>query len=62
MENGNKYCCVGAQPGRAERGVQSGLYRLKYGFLSNIRSAKQDDIYGASNIVLPWVIRSFFIL
>jgi hypothetical protein len=34
MENGNKYCCVGAQPGRAERGVQSGLYRLKHGFLS----------------------------
>jgi hypothetical protein len=28
-ENGNKYCCVGAQPGRAERSVQSGLYRLK---------------------------------
>jgi hypothetical protein len=34
MENGNKYCCVGAHPGRAERGVQSGLYRLKYGFPS----------------------------
>ncbi len=33
-ENGNKYCCAGAQTGRAERGVQSGLYRLKYGFLS----------------------------
>ncbi len=33
-ENSNKYCCVGAQPGRAERGVQSGLYRLKYGFSS----------------------------
>jgi hypothetical protein len=24
-EDGNKYCCIGAQPGRAERGVQSGL-------------------------------------
>jgi hypothetical protein len=34
MENGNEYCCIGAQPGRAERGVQSGLYRLKYGFPS----------------------------
>jgi hypothetical protein len=34
MENGNKYCCIGVQPGRAERGVQSGLYRLKYGFPS----------------------------
>ncbi len=34
MENGNKYCCVGAQPGRAERGVQSDLYRLKYEFPS----------------------------
>jgi hypothetical protein len=32
MENGNKYCCVGTQPGRAEGGVQSGLYRLKYRF------------------------------
>jgi hypothetical protein len=32
MEKHNKYCCIGAQPGRAERGVQSGLYRLKYGF------------------------------
>ena len=34
-EKNNKYCCVGAQPGRAERGVQSGLYRLKNGFRSN---------------------------
>jgi hypothetical protein len=25
-ENGSEYCCIGAQPGRAERGVQSGLY------------------------------------
>ncbi len=33
-ENSNKYCCIGAQQGRAERGVQSGLYRLKYGFSS----------------------------
>ena len=33
-EDRNKYCCIGAQPGRAERGVQSGLYRLKYGLLS----------------------------
>jgi hypothetical protein len=24
-EDGNKYCYIGAQPGRAERGVQSGL-------------------------------------
>jgi hypothetical protein len=29
MEIGKKYCCIGAQPGRAERGSQSGLYRLK---------------------------------
>jgi hypothetical protein len=34
-EKSNKYCCVGAQPGRAERGVQSGLYRLKNGFQSH---------------------------
>jgi hypothetical protein len=33
-EDGNKYCCIGAQPGRAERGVQSGLYRLKNGLPS----------------------------
>jgi hypothetical protein len=31
---GNQYCCASAQPGRAERGVQSGLYRLKYRFPS----------------------------
>jgi hypothetical protein len=34
IENGNKYCCVGAQPGRAQKGVQSGHYRLKHGFES----------------------------
>ena len=33
-EDGNKYCCIGAQPRRAQRGVQSGLYRLKNGFPS----------------------------
>lgn len=31
----NQYYCVGAQPGRAQRGVQSGLYKLKYGFPSS---------------------------
>jgi hypothetical protein len=30
----HKYCCIGFQPGRAERGVQSGMYRLKHGFSS----------------------------
>jgi hypothetical protein len=35
IENSNKYCCVGAQPGRAEKGVLSGLYRLKHGFRSD---------------------------
>ena len=35
IDNSNKYCCVGAQLGRAEKGVLSGLYRLKHGFLSN---------------------------
>jgi hypothetical protein len=33
-EDGNTYCCIGAQPGRAEKDVQSGLYRLKNGLLS----------------------------
>ena len=33
-EDGNKYCCVGVQPGRAQKGVKSGLYRLKHGFPS----------------------------
>ena len=33
-EDGNKYCGIGAQLGRAERGVQSGLYRLKNGLPS----------------------------
>jgi hypothetical protein len=41
MENGNKYCCVGAHPGRAKRGVLSGLYRLKNGIPSN----KWDSIH-----------------
>ena len=31
VEANHKYCCIGSQPGRAERGVQSGLYRLKHG-------------------------------
>jgi len=31
----SKYYCVGAQPGRNKRGVQSGLYKLKYGFLNS---------------------------
>ncbi len=30
-DDNNKYYCIGAQPGQAERGVQSGLYKLKYG-------------------------------
>jgi hypothetical protein len=34
IENKNKYCCVGAQPGRAQKGVQSGFYRMKHGFES----------------------------
>ena len=29
---GNKYYCVGAQPGQAAQGVQPGLYNLKCGF------------------------------
>ncbi len=33
-EDGTKYCCIGVQPGRAERGVKSGLYRLRHGFPS----------------------------
>ncbi len=33
-EDGNKYCCIGVQAVRAERGVKSGLYRLKHGFPS----------------------------
>jgi hypothetical protein len=40
--NGNKYCCIGAQPGRAIRRVLSGLYRLKNGFPSN----KWDSVHG----------------
>jgi hypothetical protein len=31
-DGGNKYCCVSVQPERTERGVQSGLYRMKHGF------------------------------
>jgi hypothetical protein len=31
-DHDNKYYSVGAQPGRAERGVQLGLYKMKHGF------------------------------
>jgi hypothetical protein len=31
-DHDNKYYSVGAQPGRAEKGVQSGLYKTKHGF------------------------------
>ena len=31
-EGGNKYCCVGTQPGRAKQGILSGLYRVTQGF------------------------------
>jgi hypothetical protein len=34
VKNNHKYCCVGSQPCRAERGVKSGSYRLKNGFQS----------------------------
>ena len=34
-DDNNKYYCVGAQPGRAERGVLSGLYKLKHGFMDH---------------------------
>jgi hypothetical protein len=34
-EDNNEYYCVGAQPGRAERGVQLDLYKLKYRFPSS---------------------------
>jgi hypothetical protein len=40
-ENGNKYCCVRAQLGRAERGEQSGLYRLKH----RVPSKEWDSIH-----------------
>ncbi len=40
-DGGNKYCCMGAQPGRTERGAQSGLYRMKHGF----PCAEWDDIH-----------------
>ncbi len=31
-DHDDKYYSVGAQPGRAERGVQTGLYKMKHGF------------------------------
>ncbi len=34
VEDNHKYCCVGSQPCRAERGVKSGSYRLKNGLQS----------------------------
>ncbi len=34
-DDDKKYYCIGAQPGRAQKGVQSRLYEIKYGFLSS---------------------------
>ncbi len=34
-DDDNKYYCIGAQPGRAHKGVQYGFYKIKYGFLSS---------------------------
>jgi hypothetical protein len=31
-DHDNKYYSAGAQPGRAEKGVQSSLYKMKHGF------------------------------
>ena len=31
-DHDNKYYSIGAQPGRAENGVQSGLYKMKHSF------------------------------
>jgi hypothetical protein len=31
-DTNNKYYCIGAQPGHAEKEIQSSLYKLKYGF------------------------------
>jgi hypothetical protein len=59
-ENSNKYCCIGAQPGRAKRGVLSGLYRLKNGFPSN----KWDSIFSSAwSMILTgsWTQSSFHI-
>jgi hypothetical protein len=33
-DHNNKYYSVGAQPERAERGVQSALYKMKHDFLN----------------------------
>ncbi len=54
------YYCVGAQPGRAKRGVQSGLYKLKYGFpcsdwdilLDLLQQAEYAfDMFASTNII-----------
>ncbi len=34
-DHDNKYYSIGAQPGRAEKGVQSGVYNMKHGFPNN---------------------------
>ncbi len=55
-----RYYCVGAQPGRAEQGVQSGLYKLKYGFpcsdwdtlLNLLQRAKYAfDMFGSTDMI-----------
>ena len=55
-----QYYCVGAQPCRAERGVKSGLYKLKYGFpcsdwdtLLNLlqRAEYAFDMFGSTDMI-----------
>jgi hypothetical protein len=44
VEDNHKYCCIGSQPCRAERGVKSGLYRLKNGFQSKEWDVIHNDL------------------
>jgi len=60
-EGDNKYCCVGTQPGRAERGIHSGLYRMTQGFpckeWDNIHKVLKRAEHAFDNIMDTEIIR-----
>ncbi len=63
VEDNHKYCCISSQPCRAERGVKSGLYRLKNGFQSKewdvIHNVLRRSEYAFDRYMDTEVIRHF---
>ncbi len=58
-DHDNKYYSVGAQPGRAERGVQSGVYKMKHGFPNHHWDCIHKVLTNAQNMHLTcsWTLK-----